>query len=73
MDLVPSSTTSCELSQKSQIVLGKEPDVGNNKQNHGQPIHAETKSDAGPLLGVVGTIAASSFYLIWRLTQPPYN
>ena len=49
---------SCELSQKTQIVLRKQADVGNVEQNHRQPIHSETESEPGPFFRIVGVVTA---------------
>src|SRR6476469_9410805 len=46
-----------ELFQKPQVILRKEPDIGNFKENHRQPIHAEPKCIAAPLFGIVSIIA----------------
>src|SRR5438552_1395097 len=50
--------SSCELSQKAQIVLRKQADVRNVEQNHCQPIHPETESEPGPFFRIVSVVAA---------------
>ena len=51
---------SCELPQKPQVVLCKEPDVGNVEQDHRETIHTEAERVAAPLFRIVGFIAARS-------------
>ena len=58
------ATCSCELFQKTQIVLREKTDVGNVEQNHGQPVHSETESEPGPFFRIVGVVAARIVYLL---------
>src|SRR6266576_3061909 len=55
---------SCELFQKSQIVLRKKPDVWNIEQNHGEPVHAQAECITGPLFRIVGDIAARFIHFL---------
>src|SRR6266446_4502823 len=50
--------SSCELSQKTQIILRKQANVGNVEQNHRQPVHSETESEPGPFFRIVSFVAA---------------
>ncbi len=49
---------SCELPKEPQIVLGKQPDIGNVEQDHGETIHPQTEGESCPFLRIVGVVAA---------------
>src|SRR6267378_1917930 len=49
---------SCELAQKTQIILRKQADVGNVEQNHRQPVHSETESEPGPFSRIISVVTA---------------
>src|SRR5215470_2618250 len=48
---------SCELPQKSQIILREESNIGNVEQDHGEPIHAKSECITAPLFRIVSVIA----------------
>src|SRR5438067_12003945 len=49
---------SCELPQKTQIILRKQADVGNVEQHHRQPVHSETESEPGPFFRIISVVTA---------------
>src|SRR6267378_5631125 len=49
---------SCELPQKTQIILRKQADIGNVEQNHRQPVHSETESEPGPFFRIISVVTA---------------
>src|SRR5205807_6861453 len=51
-------TGSCELPQKTQIILRKQADIGNVEQNHRQPVHSETESEPGPFFRIIRVVTA---------------
>src|SRR5438045_7523161 len=51
-------SSSCELPQEPQIVLGKQAEVRNVEQDHREPVHAEAERVTAPLVGIVSFIAA---------------
>src|SRR5476651_1654015 len=51
-------SSSCELPQEPKVVPREQAEIWNAEQDHGQPIHPQTKCEAAPFFRIVGRVLA---------------